>query len=645
MATLPGEKPSVVIDFLKRTLPFSLLDQELLASVAQSCSVDFHPSGTQLLVQGVTRMKDLLVVQKGGVKLTLRTAQTPNGQEVQETLLDYRGEGGFLGELSLIQDRPAQINATTVEDTFFLRIGKDVFLSLIKTQPLVAEYFLRDFSENYLPRVFSEMRSKQAGLTCDSGLYLFSTRVGEMVTREPVSASFGETIQMAAWKMTKHNVGSLLVREPSGEMAGIVTDKDLRKAVALGMDYGAPIETIMSTPVAGVDESEVCFDALLRMMTRQIHHLSVTSQGAVIGVVTAHDIMVLQGKSPMALFRDIQAQESIEGLYPLGAKMPQVLHTLVEEGARAGHITRMITVFNDLILEKLLKLLLRDLGPPPAPFCWLLMGSEGRREQTIATDQDNALVYKDLDDDILQRAADVYFTAFTERAIQHLVRCGYPPCNGGIMASNPKWRLPYSAWRDNFERWIMVPEPQEVLHATIFFDFRPAFGQESFATELRDHIARHAPRQEVFLRHLAADCLSTRPPLSFFRNFVVEKSGEHKNRLDIKRRGLMPFVDFARVLALKHGVKETNTLTRLRALREAGHIPDDLHNDAAEAFEFLLQLRLVHQLVLVENGETPNNHIDPASLSELERQTLKESFAIIGRLQSFLRDMFRLNIA
>lgn len=639
MATLPGEAPSVVIDFLERTLPFSQLGHTDLAALARHCTVDFHPSGTRLLVQGVTKVHELLVVQKGGVKLTLRD------KSGTENLLDYRGEGGCVGELALIQDRPAQVDATTVEDTFFLVIDKDAFLALLKTQPLVAEYFLREFSENYLPRVFSEMRGRQTSLTCESGLYLFSTRVGAMIGREPVCVAFGESIQMAAWKMSKHSVGSLLVREPSNEVAGIVTDRDLRKAVALGMDYNAPIETIMSTPVATVDEGEVCFDALLKMMTRQIHHLAVTRQGHVAGVVTSHDIMVLQGKSPMALFRDIQAQEHIEGLHPLSAKVPQVLRTLVEEGARAGHITRMITVINDLILEKLLKLLLKEMGPPPAPFCWLLMGSEGRREQTIATDQDNALIYKDLDDDILKRAANIYFTAFCERAINHLIKCGYPPCAGGIMASNPKWRMPYSSWRDHFERWIMVPEPQEVLNATIFFDFRPAFGHEDFAEELRRHVARHAPRQEVFLRHLAADCLNTRPPLSFFRNFVVEKSGEHKNRLDIKRRGLVPFVDFARVLSLRHGIKETNTLGRLRQLQEGGHIPDDLHKDASEAFEFLLQLRLVHQLGQVEEGRSPDNHIAPSELSELERQTLKESFGVIGRLQSFLRDMFRLNIA
>lgn len=637
---LPQPKPQVIADFLSRVLPFSELDESIRASLARECTVDFAPRGSQILIQGVTEVEELLIVQKGGVKLYLRGGQGDENEDV----LDYRGEGGLVGEVALVQNRAATMDADTVEDTFFVRLPKLSFQHLLKTQPLFTEFFLRNFSDNYLSRAFNEMRDRQVSLTCESGLYLFSSEVGEMVGREPVSVDFGQTIQLSAWRMAKQNVGSLLIREPSGEVAGIVTDKDLRKAVALGMDYNTPIETIMSTPVETIEEGAVCFDALMKMMTKQIHHLAVTRNDDVRGVITSHDIMVLQGKSPMAIFREIMSTDRIEGLYPLSAKVPQVVRTLVEEGAKAGNITRMIAVLNDLILERVLALLTREFGPSPTPFCWMLMGSEGRREQTFDTDQDNALIYKDQSDDILKRAADIYFTAFTERAIDHLVKCGFPRCKGDIMASNPKWRQPYMTWRDYFERWIMVPEPKEVLHATIFFDFRPAFGDERFTEELRNHVAIHAPKQDVFLRQLAADCLGTRPPLSFFKNFVVEKSGEHKNRLNLKNRGIVPFTDFARVMALKHGIKETNTLMRLKMLDDGGYIPHELYTDASEAHEFLLQMRLVHQLGLVEAGEAPNNFIDPAKLSELERQTLKEAFGVIVRIQSYLKDMFRLNI-
>ncbi|MFW5721794.1 MAG: DUF294 nucleotidyltransferase-like domain-containing protein [Desulfohalobiaceae bacterium] len=630
--------PEIVLDFLKKTLPFQDLAHEDLERLSRECTIDFVPNETMVLQEGKTEVNSLFLIQKGGVKMFIRDE---NGRE---SLVDFRGEGASVGALALIKDGVANMNVETVEDTFFFKLRKKTFLDLVNRRPGIAGYYLKAFSEDLVSKAFSELRTRKEAVPADSSLYLFTARIGDLSHRAPVSISMGSTIQEAAARMVREGVGSLLITDPSADIVGIVTDTDLRKAVSVGMDYEAPIEIIMSTPVYRVGHQEICFDALMQMMTRQLHHLAVEQEGRVTGMVTSHDIMVIQGKSPMSLFREIMAQQHIEDLYPLGERIPHVIRTLIDEGAKASNITRMITVLNDLLLEKLLTLLLKQLGKPPAPFCWLLMGSEGRREQTFKTDQDNALVYKDLQDDILQRAADVYFTAFAERAIGHLIKCGFPPCPGEIMASNPTWRQPFSTWRDYFERWIAMPEPKEVMQAAIFFDFRGSFGDREFAEELRNHLTKHAARQDVFLRYLAANCLETRPPLSFFRNFIVEKNGEHKNTLDIKKRGLVPIVDFARVMALKYSVKETNTLGRLELLAEAGHISQSLHNDTCDAYEFMMQLRLVHQMERYEQGQEPNNHIDPGTLSELDKRTLKEAFAVIGRLQSFLKDYFKLNI-
>ncbi len=629
----------MVMEFLQGILPFSELPANELRSLSKSCVIDFHPKGTLLLEQGVTLVDCLYLIQKGGVRIF------KHDEKGGDVLVDYRGEGDTVGGLAMLQGGRAQYNAETVEDTFFFRMSKAAFNSLVERFPLVAAHYSHPLSHQYVSKAFDSLRTRRDILPADGGLYLFSSRIGDLVHGAAVTAPMGKTVQEAAQIMVRHGIGSLLITDPSGEIIGIVTDKDLRKTISVGMDYNAPIETIMSSPVTMVDHQDICFDALLQMMTRNIHHLAVTRDNQITGMVTSHDIMVMQGKSPMSLFREILSQRTFEGVYPLTARIPQVVRTLVSEGAKAGNIARMITVLNDMILERILSLLLKQLGPPPVPFSWLLLGSEGRKEQTFFTDQDNALVYQTVKDDIVQRAADIYFTAFAERAIGHLVKSGIPPCRGEIMASNPKWRQPYDVWRDYFERWIAVPEPKEVMHASIFFDFRSAFGERVFAEELRNHISAHCRRQDVFLRCLAANCLEIRPPLSFFRNFIVEKDGEHKNTLDIKKRGIVPIVDFARVLSLQHGIRETNTLSRLDTLHEAGHLPDDIYQDTHEAYELLMQLRLVHQLEMVERGETPNNHIAPHKLSELERKTLKEAFALIVRIQAYLKEFFRLNIA
>ncbi|MDK2957932.1 MAG: hypothetical protein PWQ57_3430 [Desulfovibrionales bacterium] len=629
--------PQALQDFLESTLPFSELDGETIAGLAAQCSIDFAPKGQNVMVRGATVLDHLLIIQRGGVKVFVRDA-------AGEVLLDLKGEGDSVGELSLLKDGPADMDAETVEDTFFVKMRKSAFLKIMEDRPCIAHFYLKRFSANYLDKAFSEMGRRKAEVITESGLYLFSSRVGDMALREPLTAPMGDSIRRAAGIMSKERVGSLLITDPSGAAVGIVTDTDLRQAVAVGLDLEAPVQSIMSGPVESIDADEVCFDALMRMMTRNIHHLAVTRREAPWGVVTSHDIMVLQGKSPLSILREIDTRKTIPGLYPLSGKIPSVVRTLVEEGAKAEHITRMVTVLNDLILQQLLRLLTRELGPSPLPFCWLLLGSEGRREQTFATDQDNALLIKDSDDEILRRAANLYLEAFTQQANGHLDKCGFPLCAGGVMAARAPWRRSLSGWTNQVENWIAEPEPEQVLKSAIFFDFRPGFGEESLSIELSNRVTAMAARNRVFTRILAADCLRTKPPLTFFKNFIVETDGEHKKRLDIKKRGLVPFVDFARAMALDSGLKETNTLARLRRLSEEQAVPRELALEAAEAFEFILHLRLTHQLGLAEQGLPPDNYIDPGALSALERRTLKEAFGLIGRMQAFLRERFRLNI-
>jgi len=357
-------------------------------------------------------------------------------------------------------------------------------------------------------------------------------------------------------------------------------------------------------------------------------------------VITSHDIMLQQGHSPYYLFKEIISQRSFQGLYPLAQKIPETIRGLIKEGGKAGNITRMIAVLNDHILEKILDLLHEKMGPPPVKYCWLLMGSEGRREQTFRTDQDNAIIYDDPEGEEQKKESEKYFSEFARRAIDHLVNCGYPLCPGDIMARNPKWCQPYSVWCKYFENWISTPDPQELLNVMIFFDFRSGYGEAALAQNLRDHLNALTRRQEIYLMHLAKDCMANRVPLSFFKSFMVEKNGEHKNELDIKRQGLVPFVNFARVMALKHGVSETNTLARLNVLKEDRYISKNLWSAASEGYELQMQMRLVHQLYQIENGLIPDNYINPTNLTELEKRMLKDAFSIIERLQGNLKTLF-----
>ena len=633
--------PETVIAFLRNTLPFNELDNATLQELARHALIDFFPKDTLIFRQGQTEVNHFYLIQRGGVKIYLKD------EEGTVTLKDFRGEGGYFGALPIIQGTRANLNVETVEDTFCFLFSKEAFLNLIHSSPKVTHYFLRSMSEKLVNTAYAELRQHKVSPRTESALFLFTAQVSETLKgKQLYTITTRETVREAAARMAEAHIGSLLVADDTQKIVGIITDKDLRtKVVAAGLDYQTPVTAIMATPVQTIPAHAVCFDAMLKMMRLRIHHLAVEQQGAIVGMVTTHDIMLLQGTSPLYLFREIVAQRSIEGLYPLAQRIPAVVRTLIEEGAKANNITRMITILNDHILERLLTMLTEELGPPPLPFCWLLMGSEGRREQTFKTDQDNALIYAQPANDEQAATADAYFTTLAEKAIEHLVRCGYPPCPGGIMASNSKWRQPIVAWRQCFDQWIRTPEPLEVMHSTIFFDFRAGYGDSRLADELRHYLVQNVPQQEVFLLHLAHNALEARPPLSFFRNFIVEKDGEHKNALDLKKNGLAPFVDFARLAALRHGITENNTMARLQLLFESGHISQDLYSETSEAYEFLMQLRLIHQLRMIEAAELPDNYINPADLTELEKQTLKEAFEVVRRLQSHIRLEYRITEA
>ncbi|MBA3004298.1 MAG: cyclic nucleotide-binding/CBS domain-containing protein [Desulfurivibrio sp.] len=628
--------PEVAISFFKGIMPFNTLDEETLKTIARHCRIDFFPKGTRILTADVTELTHLFLIQRGGVKAFLED----DSGEV--TLKDFRGEGAYIGALAIIRGTAANLNIETVEDTFCFLLPREIFLDLIEKQASFAHYYLKSFSEKIVTTAYNELRHHKVARRSNEDLYLFSIKVGDLVkTLRKVSRT--ATIQEAASLMSTHRVGCLLVHDVVDEenIVGIITDRDLRnKVVAAGLDFQQPVQVIMSGPVQTVLSQSLCFDVLLKMMDTGIHHLAVERSGRIIGVVTSHDIMLLQGHSPYYLFKEILGQQQIAGLYPMARKIPDVIRGLIGEGAKAGNITQMIAILNDHILGRMLTLLEKEMGTPPTPYCWLLMGSEGRREQTFKTDQDNAIIYADPVDDEQKQAAENYFKAFAAKAIDHLVNCGYPLCPGEVMATNPRWCQSLSVWKRYFEHWVAEPDPQEIRYATIFFDFRAGFGEAALAEELRLHLNKQIAGRDLFLFHLARQSMETRAPLSFFKNFIVERDGEHKNRLDIKRQGLTPFVNFARVLALKHCVKETNTLARLKALMEGEWIQGELWSAASEAYELQMQQRLVHQLRQIEAGILPDNYIDPADLSDLERRMLKDAFAVIERLYGVLEQMY-----
>ena len=628
-----------ILDFLIRTPPFDELTYKECVRLSAKAMQAFYPAGTVVLTRGKSEITHLALIHSGRVKLYM------TDQDGAESVFGFREAGQAIGALGILRDSLSNLDVVAVEDTLCLLISREDFRELTQNYARFSQFYLKVLSESYVVAALSQLRRGRHAEADHGSMFLFSAQVGDIVRRKPLDIPRKQSVKQAADLMTSGRVGSLLVSDDSGEPVGIITDRDLRKVLSSGMDPSTPAGAVMSAPLRTIPSHTVCFDALLEMMNRRVHHLVVEKNGKITGMLSGHDLMVLQGSSPLNLVREINLVSSMEELYDLALKSPRVMHSLILEGARPGNITRLITLVNDHILDKLLGFLEDEIGPPPVPYCWLLMGSEGRKEQTFKTDQDNGLIYVDPADESEAAECDRYFKALGNEATRHLVNCGFPRCKGDIMASNPKWCQPISVWKKYFDHWITTPEPKDVLHATIFFDFRPGYGHAELGVELRRHLMAHLSGQELFLRFLAKDCMTTPSALGLFKRFVLEKDGPYKNRLDLKTKGLVPFVDFARIMSLRHGIKETNTQERLQAVAEGGFISRELFLKLTQAYEIQMVLRLLHQDRQWEDGLELDNYVDPDELSELERSNLKEALSVVGDIRSYLREEFQLNSA
>ncbi|HLW53122.1 MAG TPA: DUF294 nucleotidyltransferase-like domain-containing protein [Candidatus Angelobacter sp.] len=620
-----------VLAALKAVPPFQFLPESRLEPLAAEVSLEYFPKNTVILTAGSKASEALFMVQKGGVKLTL-PAET--GEDI---IFDIRSEGEIFGLLSILGGDVARFNVIAIEDTLCYSIPWAQVRGLITEHAEFAAYLLRTSVTRYMDLALGEMRARTR-LIGEGERLLYSLAVGDVACREALVCSGSTNVQVAARQMMAAGATCVFVVGSDEKAVGVVTDKDLAdRIVARGLALDTPVTEIMNSPVVSVEGGERVFQVLLTMLAHDIHHVLVTEAGLPRKVVTHHDLMLLQGKSPLSVARNIEQQTTLDGLAAAQKGTVDLIPLLMREGARASHITRVMAEINDRVMVKILELAQSEIGSPPAPFCWVTLGSEGRREQTFKTDQDNALI---LADDASPAAQD-YFARLATFAQEALAQCGYPICLGGFMASNPRWRMSLAAWINEFRQWVNDPVERGVQNALIFFDMRPVAGDFALFEELRARNHELVEKAGFFKSMLAHVSINHKPPLGFFRTFVVEHSGEHKNELDLKLFGTWPIVGVARLFALDAGVDQTNTVDRLNAVAALEYEDRALLNDLGQAFEFLTLLRLEQQVKQMASGEPLSNYISPGELSNLHKGLLKEAFQTIVRAQAAVERRFK----
>ena len=468
------------------------------------------------------------------------------------------------------------------------------------------------------------------------------SQLAALIRRKPVTATPESTLHEAVQTMAENRVGSIVVVEPeSGKPIGIFTLRDLLyRVAAVSCDLDRLLMSVMSdSGLLMVNWRSTIYQASLVMARHGVHHVIVVdASGKLAGVVSQEDIYELQSGGGKAISGAIRGARDMDGLVAAADDIRRLAERMLAEGAAAEPLTELISSLNDHLTVRILELTKLDFELPKTEWCWLSFGSEGRYEQTLSTDQDNGLLFAAPEGEAA--AMRERFLPFARAVNERLAACGFPLCKGNVMASNPELCLSLDEWEVKFFDLLRAGNPQALLDATIYFDFRPIYGEESLADELRSWLLETVPGSTLFLRFMAENAVKVHPPLGLLRDFAFDKNENFPHTIDLKAGGSRLFVDVARILSLANGIGATSTVERLRALAERGHLGRDDINAVIDGFFFIQQLRLREQQAGTAAGVA--NRLDPDRLNELDRYILKEALRQAKKLQGRLQLEYRL---
>lgn len=608
-------------EFLAEHPPFDHLPAEVLDTLPKRLSVRYLRRGSPFPPADLTAAA-LPILRKGAIEF----------RDEQGELLEKLGEGDVYPAACLGADETLPVSGKVVEDSLLY------LLPCAELEALRARFndFNRHFEQSLRVRLEQAIAQQQQG---HNGLSsLMHLEATALLQRSPVTISPDKSIREAAGKMTAERVSCLPVVDEE-KLLGIVTDRDLRqRCIAAGVDTGEKVSTIMSDKLLTITGDTPAFEALLVMTRHHIHHLPLLdTEGRLRGIISASDILHQHSVNTVALAGAVRRCRDVDAVVEACRQLPELQAQLIGSGLSAEQLTRALSTVVDGIGRRLLELAEERLGPPPVPYAWLVCGSQARREQTSLSDQDSALLIADT----MQPEHDAWFAELARFVSDALARCGFAYCPGEVMASNTKWRQPLGTWRRYFAGWINSPEPKALMHASIFFDMRVLYGDESLYLPLQEEMLQQCRNSTIFQAAMASNALHHRPPLGFFRQFVLVHDGEHDDTLDLKHSGIIPIVDLARVFALSAGLPQLNTRARLKAAEQAGALSHDGAEDLLHALEFIAALRARHQTQQHIDGEEMDNFVRPDSLSHLERSQLKDAFAVISSMQATLAHRYQ----
>lgn len=621
------------MEFLQKFPPFNQMDTAHLAFLVEHCQLRFYAEGDSIIKPSDGPVEHFYIVKQGRV----HGERPHSARRGTETTFEITA-GECFPLAALIGERATRTEHLAAEDTFCLLLSKLAFVKLFAVSNPLRDFALRGVS-SLLDQVNQQVQLRAVETL--GAQYSLDTRLGELAMRQPIGCAPETPLRDAVRMMHEQHVGSIVVLDPAAKPLGIFTLRDLRRVVADGVDLAQPIDNLMTRNPFHLAPDASAFDAAIAMTERHIAHVCLVEHEKLCGVISERDLFSLQRVDLVHLARTIRHAGKVETLAGLRSDIRLLVDRMLAHGASSTQITHIVTLLNDHTVCRVIELTLEDMGDPGIPFTWLCFGSEGRREQTLHTDQDNGILFE------AESASEA--AAIRERLLpiareinQRLAQCGFTLCKGNIMAGNPELCLSREEWSRRFAGFVLEATPENLLGSTIYFDLRAIWGPDEGCEQLREELLGRIANNSLFQRMMAENALRHRPPVGRFRDFVVARSGADKDTLDLKVQGLTPFVDGARLLALANGISAVGTLERLRALITKGVI--EALDGAAyeEAYHFIQQTRM-QQHQLQARDELPySNRVDPDHLNHLDRRILRESFRQAQRLQSSLAMRYQL---
>ncbi|MDO9227585.1 MAG: DUF294 nucleotidyltransferase-like domain-containing protein [Pseudomonadota bacterium] len=623
--SVPNSLILATVDHLARFAPFDCMEREHLVWLAERLKLAYYAKGETLLGPDSGPVKTFYIIKQGvinGEQDVVRAQDDASWLELHE------GECFPLG--ALLSKRGVASTYRAGHDTFCFELAADDFRVLLRTSDAFHDFCTRRIA-NLLEQSKQALQAQYAKSSSDQ--QSMSSTLQTLIRREPVTCAPETSLREVLETMHKLGIGSMVAVDENKKPVGIFTLHDVLSRVALAeVSLDVPFNSVMSPNPRTLPPHALAHDAALVMAKQGFRHILVEEDGQLKGLISEKDLFSLQRVGLRQISGAIRNAEQLDTLIHSAKDIRQLAHNMLAQGVAAEQLTQIISTLNDLLTTRILELELRnDPAARDVEFCWLALGSEGRLEQTLNTDQDNGIIFAtETDDD--NEAIRAVLLPFARRVNLALAECGFPLCNGEVMASNPKWCLSLQEWKNTFANWIDRGDPMALLYSTIFFDFRPLYGADCLAFDLREWLRGAAKKNSRFLHQMAANALRNSPPSGSVWDFFTGKG----NILDLKLNGITPFVDAARIFSLAVGGKQTNTLQRMREITGPLHVDPQDAEAWADAFLFIQLLRLQLHHEQCERDEPLTNKVDPDSFNNLDKRILKEAFRQARKLQTKL---------